>query len=191
MLAWQPQSGAAPLMEDDGVSRIHGEKLAGEEENTFPHVSCDHLLVCRSSHGSSANRWEWLFQEYLQWGLLPLGHDGILAPESSGPKHSGGLLGSELFLCHPQSRDMVSASSRVYVFHLLRAVGSYHPCVRNIFPPWKLIKIHVVISMPAGSCRILLSCLYLFLLMDISFSSYTRSQIELVNLYRRLMYMPK
>ena len=79
--------------------------------------------------------------------------------------------------CHLWRGDLVSESLRVCAFHSLEAVRSYQPFVGNISFPWKLIKIHFVISMPVGSCRILLSCLYPFLLIDISSSPYTGVQM--------------
>lgn len=93
------------------------------------------------------------------------------------PKHDRGSLGAELKPCHRWKGDLVSESPRVYVFHLLRAVRSYQLFIRNISSPWKLIKIHVVMSMPAGSCSILLSCVYPFLIIDISSFSFMGMQL--------------
>ena len=69
--------------------------------------------------------------------------------------------------CWVNCCDLASGNTWVHVLHLLRAVRSYQLFVRNIFlSPWKLIKIHLMILGPTGSCRILLSCLSSFLLID-------------------------
>lgn len=77
--------------------------------------------------------------------------------------------------CWVNCCDLASGNTWVHVLHLLRAVRSYQLFVRNIFlSPWKLIKIHLMILGPTGSCRILLSCLSSFLLIDnISLLMYT------------------
>lgn len=76
-------------------------------------------------------------------------------------------------------------------FHLLEAVRSYQPCVRAFFfPPWKLMKIHVVVLMPAGSCRILrvVSTLPSSFIHCPQICGHRQA---LVNLYWRLMCLPK
>lgn len=58
------------------------------------------------------------------------------------------------------------------------------------FPPWKLMKIHVVVLMPAGSCRILqiVSTLPSSFIRCPQIRGHRRA---LVNLYWRLMCLPK
>ena len=95
-------------------------------------------------------------------------------PEPWIPEHSGGSLGAELTTV-PLAKQRLGKWEHVGVRTSLTQSCQVLPtfCKKYFFSPWKLIKIHVMISVPTGSCRILLSCWSSFLLIDTSLSSCT------------------
>lgn len=174
-LACHPTGRAAPLC--GGWWREKPKKKFAVEEIGHSHNLLGGWLLARWSTESLINS--------LYLGLMGFSGLSLSAWNTTKTSQALGYTGAT----HKAGPCWVWAPGCVFTCWKLSGLISLS--LRHIFfPPWKLIKIHVVVLMPTGSCRILLASA------PLPSSWIHHPQIGghrcvLLNLYWRLMYLPK